>query len=397
LTILSWQRWARGALLVASLVGAAPNYAAHSITLATSNATPVHGGAAFSYTVTLNGDAVLPINTLVLTLPLRDGTLFQNVSISGLDAGFVNCVAPATNSAATLVCRANDFPASGVAVVTVVAKFAPEFSGGVTTITARAVGDGFAATASVQQTRQNDASLSVSSLTAPAATAGDIVDYVLSVLNNGHSSAINAVLTDTLPTTLEFVRVFGDGDFAGTCTYNPALRTVRCRAPRINSGTHRVTIVAEALGNQPDGNVSHNATLTAGAGAITGPTASGTTGITHSRLDVDKNAAYAAATDAMMVLRHLFGYKGAAVVANAIGANAKRDTAPLVAEYLDYLHPQLDIDGDGSVNALTDGLLIVRYLLNLRGTALISQAVAPGATRSSIIAIETYLAGLTPP
>ncbi len=57
----------------------------------------------------------------------------------------------------------------------------------------------------------------------------------------------------------------------------------------------------------------------------------------------------------------------------------------------------LDIDGDGSYGATTDGLLALRYLLGLRGAALISGAVGGGATRSTSTAIQQYLLGLTPP
>jgi hypothetical protein len=57
----------------------------------------------------------------------------------------------------------------------------------------------------------------------------------------------------------------------------------------------------------------------------------------------------------------------------------------------------LDVDGNGSYGATTDGLLALRYLLGLRGTALISGAVGGGATRSTSTAIQQYLLGLTPP
>ena len=57
----------------------------------------------------------------------------------------------------------------------------------------------------------------------------------------------------------------------------------------------------------------------------------------------------------------------------------------------------LDIDGNGSYGATTDGLLAVRYLLGLRGTALISgAAVGAGASRTTATAIEQYLAKLLP-
>ncbi len=56
--------------------------------------------------------------------------------------------------------------------------------------------------------------------------------------------------------------------------------------------------------------------------------------------------------------------------------------APLVA---------LDIDGDGTVDALTDGLLVLRYLLGFRNGALIAGAVSACASRNTA-AIQAYLA-----
>jgi hypothetical protein len=54
----------------------------------------------------------------------------------------------------------------------------------------------------------------------------------------------------------------------------------------------------------------------------------------------------------------------------------------------------LDIDGDGSFEPLTDGLLVVRYGFGFRGATLINGAVAAGCTRCTAPAIEAYLADL---
>jgi len=51
-----------------------------------------------------------------------------------------------------------------------------------------------------------------------------------------------------------------------------------------------------------------------------------------------------------------------------------------------------DIDGNGSVNATSDGLLLVRSLLGLSGTAVTAGAVAPGAPRSTWFTVRDYLA-----
>jgi hypothetical protein len=56
----------------------------------------------------------------------------------------------------------------------------------------------------------------------------------------------------------------------------------------------------------------------------------------------------------------------------------------------------LDIDGDGHVDVLTDGVLIVRGLLGLTGDALIDAAIGADATRKLAPDVESYLAGLRP-
>jgi len=63
---------------------------------------------------------------------------------------------------------------------------------------------------------------------------------------------------------------------------------------------------------------------------------------------------------------------------------------------LDSIRSSLDIDGDGNVDALTDGLLILRYLFGVRGQRLIQQAAMPGAPRNTVTLIENYLGTLTP-
>ena len=55
-----------------------------------------------------------------------------------------------------------------------------------------------------------------------------------------------------------------------------------------------------------------------------------------------------------------------------------------------------DIDGNGTVDALIDGQLIIRYLFGLRDTALIQGAVGAGAQRTSATEIEAYIRSILP-
>jgi hypothetical protein len=66
----------------------------------------------------------------------------------------------------------------------------------------------------------------------------------------------------------------------------------------------------------------------------------------------------------------------------------------MVEPYSATLDLVLDIDGDGSTQALTDGLLALRYLFGFRGAVLTNGAVGVGCTRCDPMAIEPYFAGL---
>jgi hypothetical protein len=55
-----------------------------------------------------------------------------------------------------------------------------------------------------------------------------------------------------------------------------------------------------------------------------------------------------------------------------------------------------DIDNDGEIGALTDGLMLLRYLFGLEGEMITNQAVGPNANRSSHEAIQAYIEGYMP-
>ena len=50
----------------------------------------------------------------------------------------------------------------------------------------------------------------------------------------------------------------------------------------------------------------------------------------------------------------------------------------------------MDTDGNGRIEATTDGLLMTRYMLGIRGSALVSGALGAGASRTLRSDVETY-------
>jgi hypothetical protein len=59
-----------------------------------------------------------------------------------------------------------------------------------------------------------------------------------------------------------------------------------------------------------------------------------------------------------------------------------------------YQGPNVDIDGNGVLDPLTDGLLFLRYLFGFRGATLISGAVGPNCTRCTAPQIEAFMDSL---
>lgn len=118
---------------------------------------------------------------------------------------------------------------------------------------------------------------------------------------------------------------------------------------------------------------------------------------TLARLDIDVSGAstrYDAATDGVMILRYLLGYTGNAITAGAMGTTATR-TAVDVSIELARIRRQLDIDGNGRVEALTDGVMVIRYMLGLRQGQITAGLPLTGATRA-VAEIDAYLASLMP-
>ncbi len=113
-------------------------------------------------------------------------------------------------------------------------------------------------------------------------------------------------------------------------------------------------------------------------------------------IDIDANGQYDALTDGLLLLRSMFGLDGSALISGAVASNANVKSSVEIGSQIDSLGMLIDIDGNGQIDALTDGLLILRYLFGLEGDILIAGVVAQGATRTTAEEIETHLLGLTP-
>ena len=85
-----------------------------------------------------------------------------------------------------------------------------------------------------------------------------------------------------------------------------------------------------------------------------------------------------------------------ALVADTIASDAVYSSSSDIESRIDLLGDLADVDGSGNIDALTDGLLTLRYLFGTRGSALVSGVIAPNATRTTAAQVEAHLEGLTP-
>jgi hypothetical protein len=113
-------------------------------------------------------------------------------------------------------------------------------------------------------------------------------------------------------------------------------------------------------------------------------------------LDLDGSEKYDALTDGLLLLRGMFGLDGSALVAGVIGSNAAYTLSVDITARINALGSAADIDGNGEIDALTDGLLTLRYLFGLEGDTLINGVVAGDATRKTAEEIEAHLENLMP-
>ena len=113
------------------------------------------------------------------------------------------------------------------------------------------------------------------------------------------------------------------------------------------------------------------------------------------RLDVDGDTTYKPLIDGQLLIRHLLGISGPPLVAAlpAFPQTATRKTDSEITNYLNTLN--LDIDGSGGVPlAATDGMIVLRAMLGFRGAAVTAGLPIPvGASRRDWTTIGPYLSG----
>jgi len=108
-------------------------------------------------------------------------------------------------------------------------------------------------------------------------------------------------------------------------------------------------------------------------------------------LDVDANQTADAATDGILIIRYLFGFRGAALTDGAIGGSAANSDSESIEAALGESSAMLDVDGNGTRDAATDGILVIRYLFGFLGNSLVAGAIGSNAVRTTGEEIKLFL------
>jgi hypothetical protein len=106
--------------------------------------------------------------------------------------------------------------------------------------------------------------------------------------------------------------------------------------------------------------------------------------------DFDKNGNVDALTDGLLLLRYNFGLRGENLSNRATGLDSMLVPND-VETNIEQAIVNADMDSNGSIDALTDSLLLLRYFFGLRGEDLIADVLAEDANRTSAAEIEAYI------
>mgnify|MGYP000057711691 CR=1 FL=1 len=117
--------------------------------------------------------------------------------------------------------------------------------------------------------------------------------------------------------------------------------------------------------------------------------------ISTNKIDIDGNEKFDALTDGLLLLRSMFELSGGPLITGVVADDAVYTSSSDIETRITALGDRIDIDDDGRIDALTDGLLILRYLFELSGDALTADVISDGAQRASAVDIESYLLKLT--
>ncbi len=107
--------------------------------------------------------------------------------------------------------------------------------------------------------------------------------------------------------------------------------------------------------------------------------------------NVDANSPTTALTDGLMIIRRQQNRSGSPLINGAIGPSAGNN-ADAIAQHIDANKARWDFNGDGVVDAASDGVIMARYLFGFRGESLTAGIVGPDKPGRPFSEVEALIA-----
>jgi hypothetical protein len=111
--------------------------------------------------------------------------------------------------------------------------------------------------------------------------------------------------------------------------------------------------------------------------------------------DFDDNGEADALSDGLLLLRFTLGLRGNNLTDGAIALNSPMSSQE-IQDLMFSSSSIADIDGNGELDALTDGLLLIRFLFEYFGDTLTNNTIGFGATRTDSDQIMQYIESFLP-
>lgn len=105
--------------------------------------------------------------------------------------------------------------------------------------------------------------------------------------------------------------------------------------------------------------------------------------------DIDQNNSVDALTDGLLLMRYAFGLRGDSLTENVISSDSLIDKAA-VEQNIEQIMHLVDINDDGNFDALTDALILLRYLFDVTGNGLVDEEMLT-SNRPSAGSIKAYI------
>ena len=105
--------------------------------------------------------------------------------------------------------------------------------------------------------------------------------------------------------------------------------------------------------------------------------------------DIDQNNSVDALTDGLLLMRYAFGLRGDSLTENVISPDSLIDKVA-VQQNIEQIMHLVDINDDGNFDALTDALILLRYLFDVTGNGLVDEEMLT-SNRPSAGSIKAYI------